>query len=708
MMNILDFVHSQKLPAVPFKYNKGKNGKYSPARSGFQNFTYEESKKVIEDEGLKNGLLIINKNKYIVFDTDTIEAHGLINKFIEVYKLTQYFKTPSYSHVLDKKLYYKNHYYFKVGSNTSQEKEFLEIFKNTKINVLVNGLDILNEKTAEHKKTLFNPEKAGFIPDEMLKYFVDRCHKDKIESNKAEYKKDKLNLTEINFLLESLKDYRANDYIEWRNIGLILKSAGCDITLFNTFSKNSPKYNKEVVEKFYNNITPIKGGLGLGTLIYYCKIDNPERYEEYKKLFNKDKKDNYLEVKEDFEKDKFKVMNPLSFCYLLNGEFIQCNKQTFKDTFENVNYEKKLKDNKIKKVNFVRRWLTDETLKTYDKLDFLPKAKTPPNVYNTFTGFEVDKKEVELDFKESLIYKHIYSLICNEDEKTFNFFMMWLSNRVKNPCKLPNVSIVLRSEEGSGKGCFLNYFGKKILGSEYYLNTQKIGDILGKFNEPSKHKILIVLNEIKEHEGKYYKEELKEIITEDEILIQAKGINQKKERNTAGFIFTTNNFDIVGADKNDRRYSFISVNDSKKDDEEYFKKLMDEMDSGKYDKSFYNYLISLDSDNFNFKKERPESEYKKQVNYLNTEPLKRFIIELYNDEKLKEQVKGETVIEDYKDWLYSESINIKVNSQRVGIDLKRYNLITGVDRKKVKGKKIRFYNFNLSYIKTLTADFVDL
>jgi len=705
-MNILEFVHSQKLPAVPFKYNKGKNGKYSPARSGFQNFSYEESKKVIEDEGLKNGLLIINKNKYIVFDTDTIEAHGLINKFIEAFKLTKYFKTPSYSHVLDKNLYYKNHYYFKVGSNTTQEKEFLEIFKNTKINVLVNGLDILNEKTAEHKKTLFNPEKAGFIPDEMLEYFINRYHKDKIESDKVEYKNNKLNEIEINFLLESLKDFRANDYIEWRNIALILKNAGCDITLFNIFSKRSPKYNKEDVEKFYNNITPIKGGLGLGTLIYYCKIDNPERYEEYKKQFLK--KDNYQEVKEDFEKNKFKVMNPLSFCYLLNGEFIECNKQTFKDTFENVNYEKKNKDNKIKKVNFVRRWLTDETLKTYEKIDFLPKAETSPNVYNTFTGFKVEKKDVDLDFKQSLIYKHIYSLICNEDEKTFNFFMMWLSNRVKNPSKLPNVSIVLQGEEGSGKSCFFDYFGREILGGQYYLNTQKIDDVLGKFNAPSKNKILIVLNEIKEHEGKYYKEQLKEIITEKEILIQSKGKDQRKQRNTTGIIFTTNNFDIVKADKNDRRYAFIAMNNSKKNDNEYFKKLFEQMESGKYDKSFYNYLINLDSDNFDFKAERPESEYKKQVNYLNTEPLKRFIIELFNDEKLKEQEKGEKIIEDYKEWLYSESININVNSQRVGIDLKRYNLISGVDRKKIKGKKTKFYNFNLSYIKTLTADFIDL
>ena len=285
---------------------------------------------------------------------------------------------------------------------------------------------------------------------------------------------------------------------------------------------------------------------------------------------------------------------------------------------------------------------------------------------------------------------------------------MWLSNRVKNPCKLSNVSIVLQGAEGSGKSCFFDYFGREILGNQYYLCTQKIDDVLGKFNAPSKNKILIVLNEIKEHEGKYYKEQLKEIITEREILIQSKGKDQRKQRNTAGIIFTTNNFDIVKADKNDRRYSFIAMNNSKKDDNEYFNKLFEQMESGKYDKSFYNYLINLDSDNFDFKKERPESEYKKQVNYLNTEPLKRFIIELFNDDKLKEQEKGEKIIEDFKDWLYTENININVNSQRIGIDLKRYNLISGMDRKKVKGKKTKFYNFNLSYIKTLTADFIDL
>ena len=43
--------------------------------------------------------------------------------------------------------------------------------------------------------------------------------------------------------------------------------------------------------------------------------------------------------------------------------------------------------------SFIDYWLTDPDMRTYYKLDFLPMQRTPENVYNTLTGYEVDKKE---------------------------------------------------------------------------------------------------------------------------------------------------------------------------------------------------------------------------------------------------------------------------------------------------------------------------
>ena len=46
-------------------------------------------------------------------------------------------------------------------------------------------------------------------------------------------------------------------------------------------------------------------------------------------------------------------------------------------------------------------WLSDETIRLYNKMDFLPyndNAPVPPHIFNLFRGFN-DKKECEYDSK---------------------------------------------------------------------------------------------------------------------------------------------------------------------------------------------------------------------------------------------------------------------------------------------------------------------
>jgi hypothetical protein len=75
-------------------------------------------------------------------------------------------------------------------------------------------------------------------------------------------------------------------------------------------------------------------------------------------------------------------------------------------------------------VSFVLELLKDKDMRTYDQIDFIPMQEVPPNIYNTFTGYKVMDEKIKFDdslkVEDSLIYRHLKTILCKNDDKTLN------------------------------------------------------------------------------------------------------------------------------------------------------------------------------------------------------------------------------------------------------------------------------------------------
>lgn len=392
-------------------------------------------------------------------------------------------------------------------------------------------------------------------------------------------------------------------------------------------------YENKILENMYDYMVSkgaIKGGncalcsdgiMILKVAFYDTLLEEVEKYVATKTQFNIKLKvkqmnegydmkleNDYEDVKEEFEMNNFKLLEPMAYCIINDNNEVSIRK---KGEFIDVYQNKRIMDyDKGKKVAFTDRWMEDEQIRVYDKLEFKPCLETPPNVYNTFDGFKVTKTECEKlnidikNIKETKIYKHIEKL-CGNDEKVIDYFLMVLSRKVKNPTKLTNTAIIMKSEEGAGKDTFFNWFGNDILGEKYYFNDSDLNLIFGTFNASLNNKILIVMNEASRKETANILERIKDRITKVTNNIEFKGFDPIQQTNCATLILLTNNDNPINITPTNRRFTVWECDNSICNNKEYFDALREELNNKSYAKLFYDYFMSLESDDYDFTNNRP-------------------------------------------------------------------------------------------------------
>jgi hypothetical protein len=397
----------------------------------------------------------------------------------------------------------------------------------------------------------------------------------------------------------------------------------------------------------------------------------------------------YEFVKDKFETTKFKVMNPIMFAEISNGDknLILRKKEQFKTAFENTKYIDVSVDkdgNQVEKeLPFINSWFMDENNKTYDRIDFLPKQQAPERVYNSFSGYEVENliKKEEIDIKETKVYKHLNNL-CNNNSDVFNYVIKFLARKLKKPYKLTNTALIFRSKEGCGKDSFFNWFGNKILGRQYYLNEDKTELIFGRFNDSIENKIIVVINETSGQDTFKLINTIKNAITRIINKIEYKGMTPYDNTNNIGFIFLTNHKNSLKIDLEDRRFVAIECNNDIANNKIYFDELYKEFENDDVAIAFYNYLMSIECDNFDFTGLRPETEFYKNMQEANIPIVAKFFEEeIYENRKSVKTYND--LFGDYMMFLQRGNFKYEITSSKFGLELKEYDGINKI--KTMKG-----------------------
>jgi hypothetical protein len=273
------------------------------------------------------------------------------------------------------------------------------------------------------------------------------------------------------------------------------------------------------------------------------------------------------------------------------------------------------------------------------------------------------------------MYQHLFKL-CNNDDATFNYVLHFLSRKVKTPSKLTGTALIFKSEQGVGKDTFFNWFGRSIIGSKYYFNEQKTELIFGRFNSAIENKLLIIIAETSLKETKEITEAIKDMITREINSIEKKGFEKYDNQNNISYVMLTNNDNPIKIPQDDRRFLAIECDNSICNNENYFKKLNVEINSKKYDKCFYDYLLTLDSDNYDFINSRPTTKYYEDIKEANSNPIIKFfehlIVKNYENRNIIYECKMETLINNIYSFMTDNKYNYSANATRIGLDLKKY------------------------------------
>ena len=297
---------------------------------------------------------------------------------------------------------------------------------------------------------------------------------------------------------------------------------------------------------------------------------------------------------------KFQIMN--KFIDPLTGEpeISFSSAFDFKNRYTNKVIVKTVPDEnggeKKKAVPIAEEWLKSPLRREYDGIVFDPSGKAPPEYYNLWKGLSCSPKQG----KWNLFEDHILTVIADGDHDVCQWILAWMARIVQDPGgERPGTSLVLRGKMGTGKGIFANFFGR-LLG-KHFLQLAHASQVTGRFNSHFKDVLFVFVDEGFWAGDKQAEGILKNLITEPFITVEQKGKDIIKVRNHVNLMIATNNTWAVPAGLEERRFFVLDVSDKRKQDHEYFKAIVNQMENGGVEAMLHD-LLEMDISQVNLRK----------------------------------------------------------------------------------------------------------
>ena len=299
--------------------------------------------------------------------------------------------------------------------------------------------------------------------------------------------------------------------------------------------------------------------------------------------------------------------------------------QEFRDMLQDepkvlVGYSKTMED-KLKPLADV--WLnSDKKRQCKTGITFYPVSKPYyRHKFNTYFGLGAAPiKEPNSTLIQPYL-EHIERIICNGDTTCYEYVLNWLAHLVQKPHEKPEVAIILKAGQGTGKGTFVEPIGR-IIGA-HYLHATKSEHVLGRFNVLLENKILIFADEFFAG-SKKNTDFLKGLITEDTATIERKGIDSITVPSFSRLIMASNHDNIVKIEKDERRYLYLEVSEARKQDFAYFKTLKATLSQPSFTGELLQFLLEREIKDFN-PRQVPHTEALQAQKLDNLEPLEQWL-----------------------------------------------------------------------------------
>lgn len=371
------------------------------------------------------------------------------------------------------------------------------------------------------------------------------------------------------------------------------------------------------------------------------------------------------------------------------------NKWSYVDTQHTKNlyqqHKVKVLDNdKVKQIPVYTFWLNHQNRENYLGLTFEPtNQKIVGGYINTFTGWAVEPIPCQEEEIEPFL-RLLKVGICYGDEEIFNYVIRWFAHIFQKPKEKPGVCLVLRSEQGVGKGSILGVI-HKILGS-CYVSINDFDKVTDKFNIHLKNRLLINLDEaVWGHQGEGV---LKTLITEKVLVFEEKNKTPIQVSDYARYIITSNSSFCAPVGQGDRRYCVLACSDVFKKNSDFWKEFncwFEEKNGA--GKVLYYLLNCVDLSNFVIT-QFPKTSAHTDLEDLSLGREEAFIKQFISTSDLLTSVGVNIPAVDldtcYTEWIKSEGRR-GGGIGRVGVTIQK--IFGGIRKRKTTGKREWFYAF---------------
>ena len=382
---------------------------------------------------------------------------------------------------------------------------------------------------------------------------------------------------------------------------------------------------------------------------------NNDLNNDFKTIYNSTNTLPYAETKEMWERRSAKIIDTGEFIVDNSYETKIYSETTLFTSFKHLKYialtiESSKRNTKIyimKRHPFINDWVNDEHLKTYERIGIYPPPMiVPGNVYNMWTGFDVskfdplahipvihdDEDEEEQDLYddesfESIIARNtrkdlpkgVAAFICHiailfhEKQSSIDYVLDWIAQIFQQPSRKTGMALLLKGAEGVGKNRFVDLL-KWMIGESMVLETSDPATKLyGRFTDSRRNKFLVVINETNGRDNHPSSEKLKDMITAQSFMAEAKGREPVTINCFDRYIFTTNLNNCIQVTPDSRRFVIFEVSSALKGQDEYFHRLSRYIDDPLSRYQFYEYLMARDISKIKWSTHRPITAFYTQM-----------------------------------------------------------------------------------------------
>ena len=326
----------------------------------------------------------------------------------------------------------------------------------------------------------------------------------------------------------------------------------------------------------------------------------------------------YDEMKRMWERRSFKIVEGGNYIREEKEKRVVLTDRGVNEAYKHLHYAQVAHSENgsatVRLVPFITRWVKDPKLRRYKSMVFRPPPMTTPDeAFNIWNGFAAqryvcaagrianpssDAVRTVLDF---------FDILCGRERAVVDYLLDWIAQIFQQPSKKTGIAILLKGEEGCGKNRCSDLVCR-LLGSDKNLNTSSPKSTLyGDFTNLREGRFLIVINEASGADNFAANDKIKDMITSETFVCNAKCIHPYTIECFARFMFTTNNDNCLKVESGSRRYQVIEVSSELKGNTEYFRRLSDIIDDPHSQHEFYLHLMSRDISGRDWINDRPLS-----------------------------------------------------------------------------------------------------